>query len=59
MAKSFTLMQAARVQISCAIFLKILTMTSLGAPVRSRAQAKYFFLSSFWDYISPNGFGNI
>ncbi len=34
-------------------------MTSLGAPVRSQAQAQYFFLSSFWDYISPNDFGNI
>jgi hypothetical protein len=34
-------------------------MTSLGAPVRSRAQAHNFFLSSFWDYISPNDFGNI
>ncbi len=34
-------------------------MTSLGAPVRSRAKAQYFFLSSFWDYTSPNDFGNI
>ncbi len=35
----------------------ILTVTSLGAPVRSRAQASYLFLSSSWDYISPNDFG--
>jgi hypothetical protein len=34
-------------------------MILLGAPVRSRAQASYLFLSSFWDYISPNDFGNI
>jgi hypothetical protein len=37
----------------------ILTMTSLGAPVQSQAQATYLFLSSFWDYISPNDIGNI
>jgi hypothetical protein len=37
----------------------ILTMTSLGAPVRSWAQASYLFLSSSWDYISPNDFWNI
>jgi hypothetical protein len=34
-------------------------MTSLGASVRSRAQAQYFFLISFWDYINPNDFENI
>ncbi len=34
-------------------------MPSLGAPVRSQAQASFLFLSSFWDYISPNDFGNI
>ena len=34
-------------------------MTSLGVPVQSWAQAQYVFLSSFWDYISPNDFGNI
>ncbi len=59
MAKSSTLMQAARVQIACKFFFDILTMTSLGAPVRSQAQASFLFLSSFWDYISPNDFGNI
>ena len=58
-AKSSTLMQAARVQIPCKFFKTILTMISLGAPVRSQAQASYLFLSSFWDYISPNDFGNI
>jgi hypothetical protein len=52
-------MQAARVQIACKFFFDILTMTSLGAPVRSQAQASFLFLSSFWDYISPNDFGNI
>ncbi len=36
-----------------------LTMTSLGAPVRSLAQASYLFLSSSWDYISPNDFWKI
>ncbi len=40
-------------------FFYILTLTSLGAPVWSRAQASYLFLSSFWDYISSNDFGNI
>jgi hypothetical protein len=40
-------------------FIYILTMTSLGAPVRSQAQVSYLFLSSFWDYISSNDFGNI
>jgi hypothetical protein len=50
--------RAARVQIQLEIFY-VLTVTSLGAPIRSRAQGQYFFLSSFWDYISPNDFGNI
>ncbi len=58
MAKSSTLMQVTGVQIHYVIFFTI-TMTLMGAPVRSRAQAKYFFLSSFCDYISPNAFGNI
>ncbi len=57
--ESSILMQAPRVQIQCANFFYFLTLTLLGAPVRSRAQAQYFFLSSFWDYISPNDFGNI
>ncbi len=56
-AKSSTLMQAARVQIPFKFFYS-LTMTSLGAPVRSQAQASFLFLNSFWDYISPNDFGN-
>ncbi len=34
-------------------------MSSVGALVRSQAQASYLFLSSFWDYISPNDFGNL
>jgi hypothetical protein len=44
---------------SCEIFIYILTMTLLGAPVQSRAQASYLFLSSSWDYISPYDFRNI
>ncbi len=59
MAKSSTLMRVARVQIPCQFFLNILTMTSLGASVRSQAQSSYLLLSSFWDYISSNDFGNI
>jgi hypothetical protein len=58
-AKSSTLMRAARVQIPFTIFFfYILIMTLLGAPVQTQAQASYLFLSSFWDYISPNDFGN-